>query len=269
MTADSVTTRLAYIVDTGVEPVTHVARKPGEERSNSGTYEDHDAVVHNARPRAAEWNLDKEGFVLRPQQTQVGDFYDAKEVERVYYSELERLLKEHTGAREVVVFDTTIRAESEATREAKGVGRPVRRIHNDYTAWSAPKRLREILPDRADKLMERRFAIVNVWRTIAGTVESMPLGLCEAGSIEEKDLVATTRQAADRVGEIQHLAYNPRHRWHYFPRLTAGEALLFKRYDSASDGRARYTAHCAFVDPTTPAGAAPRESIEARAFVLF
>jgi hypothetical protein len=269
MTADTVATKLAYIVDTGEKPVTRVARNPGEERSNSGSYEDHDALVHNARPRAAEWSLDKEGFILRPQHTKVGDFYDPEEVKGAYHPELERLLLEHTGAREVVVFDTTIRAESEETRQAKRVGRPVRRIHNDYTAWSAPKRLREIIPDRAEKLSERRFAIVNVWRSIAGTVESMPLGLCEAGSIEEKDLIATTRQAADRVGEIQHLAYNAGHRWYYFPKLTRDEALMFKCYDSATDGRARYTAHCAFVDPTTPAGAAPRGSIEARAFVLF
>jgi hypothetical protein len=47
------------------------------------------------------------------------------------------------------------------------------------------------------------------------------------------------------------------------------EAVLIKCYDSARDGRARFTAHGAFDDPTTPAGAPPRESIEARTLVFF
>jgi hypothetical protein len=47
------------------------------------------------------------------------------------------------------------------------------------------------------------------------------------------------------------------------------EAVLIKCYDSAKDGRARFTAHGAFEDPTTPAGTPPRESIEARTLVFF
>jgi hypothetical protein len=36
-----------------------------------------------------------------------------------------------------------------------------------------------------------------------------------------------------------------------------------------TDGRARFTAHSAFDDPTTPAGAPDRESIEMRTFAFF
>jgi len=45
--------------------------------------------------------------------------------------------------------------------------------------------------------------------------------------------------------------------------------LLLKCYDSLDDGRARFTAHSAFEDPTTPPHAAARESIEARMLVFF
>ncbi|MFX6888168.1 CmcJ/NvfI family oxidoreductase, partial [Acinetobacter baumannii] len=62
--------------------------------------------------------------------------------------------------------------------------------------------------------------------------------------------------------------YNPAHRWYYVPRMTADEALLLKCYDSATDGRTRFCPHTAFVDPTTPADAAPRESIEVRTLVF-
>jgi hypothetical protein len=47
------------------------------------------------------------------------------------------------------------------------------------------------------------------------------------------------------------------------------EALVFKVYDSETDGRARFTPHTSFVDPTSPANAPPRQSIEVRAFAFF
>jgi hypothetical protein len=43
---------------------------------------------------------------------------------------------------------------------------------------------------------------------------------------------------------------------------------LLKCYDSATDGRTRFGPHTAFVDPTTPAGTPPRESIELRTLVF-
>jgi hypothetical protein len=47
------------------------------------------------------------------------------------------------------------------------------------------------------------------------------------------------------------------------------EVVLIKGYDSMEDGRARFTPHSAFDDPTTPPNARPRESIEARALIFF
>ncbi len=51
--------------------------------------------------------------------------------------------------------------------------------------------------------------------------------------------------------------------------MTRDEAILIKCYDSRKDGRARFSLHSAFADPTTPADAPPRESIEIRAFAFF
>jgi hypothetical protein len=47
------------------------------------------------------------------------------------------------------------------------------------------------------------------------------------------------------------------------------EALVFKVYDSARDGRARFTPHTSFDDPQSPPSAPPRQSIEARALAFF
>jgi hypothetical protein len=53
------------------------------------------------------------------------------------------------------------------------------------------------------------------------------------------------------------------------PNMTRDEAIVIKCYDSARDGRARFSLHAAFEDPTTPPDAPPRESIEVRAFAFF
>jgi hypothetical protein len=63
--------------------------------------------------------------------------------------------------------------------------------------------------------------------------------------------------------------WNDQHRWYYFPQMRADEALLIKTFDSATDGRARFSVHTAFEDPSAPADAAPRESIETRALLFF
>ena len=73
----------------------------------------------------------------------------------------------------------------------------------------------------------------------------------------------------ERTGEIYIGVYNADHRWYYFPRLTREEAVLIKCYDSMKDGRARFSLHSAFDDPTSPANAKPRESIETRTFAFF
>lgn len=156
-----------------------------------------------------------------------------------------------------------------AQAKKNGTKEPVKRAHNDYTLKSGPQRVRDLLGDEADALLKGRFAVVNVWRPIAHEVEESPLALCDALSIAPADLVPTDLIYRDRIGETYALAYNPAHRWFYFPRLRPDEAVLIKCYDSAEDGRARFAAHSAFDDPTSPPNARPRESIEARTLVFF
>jgi len=45
--------------------------------------------------------------------------------------------------------------------------------------------------------------------------------------------------------------------------------VLIKTYDSATDGRNRFTIHTAFEDPNSAADAAPRQSLETRCFVFY
>jgi hypothetical protein len=100
-------------------------------------------------------------------------------------------------------------------------------------------------------------------------VRDTPLAICDAGSMARGDFVATEMRYQDRTGETYSVSCNPAHRWYYFPRMRRDEVLLFKCFDSATDGRARFGAHCAFDDPTATNAAAERESIEARLLVFY
>ncbi len=82
-------------------------------------------------------------------------------------------------------------------------------------------------------------------------------------------MIASERRYPHRVGETFRLRFNPAHEWYQFPKMTPEEAIVFKVYDSLQDGRARFTPHTSFEDPTTPQDAPPRESIEARRFAFF
>jgi len=216
-----------------------------------------------------ELSLDKQAFILTRHDTAVRDFYDEQEVRSIYFPEVEALIKRETGASKVVVFDHTVRAADRAVE--RGLRTPVQSVHNDYTERSGPQRVRDLLPpDEAEQRLKKRFAEYNVWRNIAHeAIEMSPLGFVDAQTIAPRDLAVCDLVYADRMGEIYQGVYNADHQWHYFPAMTRNEAILIKCYDSAKDGRARFSLHSAFEDPTSPANAKPRQSIEARAFAFF
>jgi hypothetical protein len=182
---------------------------------------------------------------------------------------VEQLVKEITGAVRVHVFDHNVRCRPMAKRGENGAREPVKFAHNDYTLKSGPQRVRELLPAEAENLLKQRFVEINVWRPIRGPVEESPLAVCDATSMALQDFVATDLKYRDRTGEVYSVAFNPNHRWFYFPRMERDEVLLLKCYDSAEDGRARFTAHTGIDDPTSPPDATPRESIEVRTLAFF
>jgi hypothetical protein len=108
-----------------------------------------------------------------------------------------------------------------------------------------------------------------VWRGIQPVVESEPLAMCDGRTIPEQGFIRNERRYRDRTGETYHIAYNEAHRWYYFPRMTIDEAIVFKVFDSDASAGVRFTAHTSFTDPTSPPDAAPRESIEMRAFAFY
>jgi len=263
------TAGIPYTVDTGEKLVNETFGPNNIRRRKTGTHDLMPMSVRNGRMLAGEISLEQNGFVLVEHKTKVGDFFDTEQLESVYYPEVEQLIKRQSGASRVAIFDHTLRSGDEAEREAKLIREPVMSAHNDYTEWSGPNRVREFLPDEAEDLLTRRFAIIQVWRAINQPIQSNPLALADAKSVAMADLVVAERRYPHRVGQTYRLKHSPAHRWFYFPEMRRDEALVFKVYDSEKDGRARFTPHTSFDDPSTPPGAPPRQSIEARALVFF
>lgn len=260
---------LTYAVDTGVKPVNETFEEGNVIRHRTGAMEQRSMLIRNGRSLAGEFALDRNGFVFVEHPTAVTDFFDVEQLKRVYYAEIELLVKRWSGAARVVVFDHTLRTGDLAEREARKIREPVLSVHNDYTEWSGPQRVKELLPDEAEALLAHRVAIIQVWRPINNPVLANPLALADSRSLATGDLIAAERRYPHRIGETYQVRYNPEHRWYYFPRMRRDEALVFKVYDSEKDGRARFTPHTSFDDPTSPADAPPRESIEVRTLAFF
>jgi hypothetical protein len=266
---DTVQATLNYIVSNGETLFTQTGGPGSLDVRTGGTPDPRPVAMHNGRPHVKEFALERDGFRFVRHDTKMRDFFDEAEVRSTYYREMEELIKAESGAKRVVVFDHTLRTADDELREKQKIREVVRRVHNDYTEWSGPQRVRDILPDEAEELLKRRFAIIQVWRPIRHPVESTPLAIADARTVAFDDFVISERRYPGRIGQTYAITYNPAHQWYWFPRMRRDEALVFKVYDSAKDGRARWTAHTAFDDPTSPPNARPRESIEIRTLAFF
>lgn len=269
-----------------------------------------DVEVHDGR--GLHLTLDDNGCTLVPDPSPDIDYYDNDTVLSAYYPACEALVCRATGASFAVAFDHNVRARSrkaagEGLRGGNAVQEPLITygVHNDYTATSAPARIRQLAqpprrndtrqtrgnvplldPMKVEALLSGRWAFLNVWRNIAeAPVQRFPLGLCDATTAAPDDLVVFEIRYADRVGENYFARHSPRHRWNYFPQVSRDEAILLKCWDSrgrdfaalmpgppaskADTVPATFTLHSAFVDPATPPDAPDRESIEVRTVAFF
>jgi hypothetical protein len=274
----SIEAGIVYLVYTGEAPVFHQSLSAADRMAMAGQREKKVVTIRNGRLEKRPFSLDVEGFVLGQHNTKVTDFFDDTQIASIYTPEVEQLVAKHTGASKVVVFDHTRRSSAAATREKHSARDPVAAAHVDYNESSARQRLRDVLGDEADTYRGKRFSIINVWRSMSNVIQEWPLAVCDARTIDDALLHSTVRHAPvraepsfeySRSSETRHAAFDANHKWFYFPNMTRNEALLFKNYDTQSEGTARHSMHTAFEDPNTPANPAPRESIESRVFAFY
>lgn len=229
--------------------------------------------IQDMRQIASELSLDSQGFTLHAYPTALESFPDTDEANAAYDAEIDRMLKDLTGADRVVIFDRTRRSDAPTGAENRdGMRGPADRVHVDYTVDSGPKRAADVLgADDVERVIANggRLIQVNVWRSTAGPVRRSPLALADASSVAPSELIATDQIFPDRVGEIYSLAYGPNQRWYFAPEIDTDEVILIKGWDSVDDGRAHFTPHGAFALPDQSDASPPRESIEVRTYLIF
>ncbi|WP_424813200.1 CmcJ/NvfI family oxidoreductase [Roseococcus sp. YIM B11640] len=264
----AVIAEMNYLAAIPGRPRSYAYEPPAGEPRTNVRPDPHRVTVRNARA-ANGISLDVTGFGLVEHETAVTDFSDEQQIREIYYPESEALIRKATGADRVFIFDHTLRRRVPGQEDYRdGPRQPATRVHVDHTDRSGPQRVRDLLPDEAEELLKGRVQVINLWRPIRGPVLDSPLAFADARTVPFRDYVPSDLVYPNRVGETYNVRFNPAHKWFYVPQLRTDEALLIKCYDSKDDGRARFVPHTAFTDPTAPADAPPRESIELRTFVF-
>lgn len=221
--------------------------------------------------KSKKFVLNKNGFILKKTKfnIQAKDFENNYEN---YKNNLSHFLKKIISFRHIEIFDITKRSnEKSGAFNKDGPRQPAERAHVDYTVNSGPFRAKQILEKNFSKtLYKYRVIQLNIWKPLSKKVLSSPLAIADANSISLKDLVATDQIFPDRVGEIYHLAYNKKQKWYWVSEMQDNEVLIFKGWDSiASNKVIKFTPHTSFNLKNQNIKKYPRESIEARAFLVL
>jgi hypothetical protein len=310
----SVTTKMNYVTPDTVE--INVRRDvSGVDTGYEGaTWDAVEVRVSNARDCSPPKTLDEHGYQLvKDDKTDDSiDFMNTNDVIDQYYPECEKLLKKVLGedkVAEVKAFDHNIRINTSTFGpELKGGGGskvqvPLGMVHGDYTSVSAPRRIEDLAqPPKANDVLKRRlgeqsllqpnmvdeaikgkrrFAIINVWRSIdkENPVDEFPIACADSGTVSEVDFKILKIHYLDRVGQNYFLAHSKSHEWYYFPQMINKEVLLIKTWDSNGSfaltcknqnaSASTLSFHSAFLDPSSPVNSPPRKSIEVRCVVLW
>jgi hypothetical protein len=239
--------------------------------------EPHTVPIADARDTVDPPSLEREGFQLVEHRTDLRDVRDQAYVSGPYLREIAELIKRVSGADLVLPSPGPVARSTDRTNEARAAGTApaARFVHTDYTDVSARTYFLPQVMDSAEALrLYRRITVYQTWRAISGPPVDIPLAVTDGRTVRFEDMVtADTILSGDYGGEPQSFEYSmcrydPGQQWRYFSDMRPDEVLVFKGYDFDPARPARLF-HSAFDDPSAPADAPPRESIEARAFAFF
>ena len=180
----------------------------------------------------------------------------------VYDRQLADVLAQEIGAKETVIFDHTVRIDSQ-----KSGRKSARNVHGDYSARGAHQRLRDILgEDRAAEWEAGHFGLVNAWRPIGNPIVSAPLGFVRPRSVHPQDWIDIDLIYPARMGHILGLVENRSHEWIYMSRMTPDEIAVFNVYDNRGLSCIAHSALDLIEDADAQT---PRASIESRTLVRY
>ncbi len=236
--------------------------------------------------------MEKLGLALAHCKSKCENFYDAAQVEHVYYPEMEKLLLEFfPGATDALVYNHDVfdkdyagdRTEDQDNKNPGVNANYANLVHNDLNDNSGRVRCRELLTknlrnfgreqhyteEQANAKMSRRFMSINLAKPME-TVRQNPFVLCAWPSFADQPYITNYRVYDDRVGETTRFTYRPNHEWYWFPEQTPTEVSMLKCYDSVTDGSvSRWSFHTACIDPAAPEDASCRKNVVVRSYVFF
>ena len=236
--------------------------------------------------------MDKLGVSLAHCESKCENFYDAAEVERVFYPEVEKLLLAFfPGATDALVYNHDVfdkdyegdRTEDQDNKNPGVNANYANLVHNDLNDNSGRVRCRELLTknlrnfgreqhyteEQADAKMSRRFMSINLAKPME-TVRQNPFVLCAWPSFADQPYITNYRLYDDRVGETTRFTHRSGHEWYWFPEQKPTEVSMLKCYDSVTDGSvSRWSFHTACIDPTAPDDAPCRKNVVVRSYVFF
>ena len=246
----------------GSSPFNYVEKPPeGEPQRNFGA-EEHEVAINDIRGREHEFDMNVNGFTtFNGIDSKEKDFTDDDKIKENYYPEVEKLLLDKVdGAKEIFIFDHTVRRSNPDAPRA-----PVTRAHIDQTTKSAIQRVHYHMGDRAEELLNGRYRLINVWRPLNGPVVASPLAYADSRTVPDTDIVPVEHRYPHRTGETAGVKYTEKGKWYYWSGMKNDERVLLQCYDSKDHAR---TPHTAFVDHRTQNDWPGRESIEVRTLVF-
>lgn len=218
--------------------------------------------VGDVRDDDVRVSFSQDSIVFVESPSAVQSFNDDGNWKPLYDRELSGLLRREIGAREIVIFDHTVRIDQQTSGR-----KPARNVHSDYSPAGAHRRLKDILgPEKALEWESGHFAFVNTWRPIKNPITTAPLGFVRPRSVSADDWVTIDLIYPDRKGQILGLIANAAHEWIYLSHMTPDEIAVFNIYDSK--GRPT-VAHSALDVIEQGVEQMPRMSIESRTLVLY
>ncbi len=217
--------------------------------------------VQDLRVGRSKVNFPDDGITFENHISQISQFESSSDWHQVYDQELTSLLKDKLEAKDVIVFDHTVRID-----DTNAGRKPARNVHNDYSAMGASKRLVDLVgKEKAEEFKNEHFAFVNIWRPIECINKNSPLGFIRPSSIKPEDWVTIELIYPDRIGQTLGVSANADHEWFYMSEMKPSEVIVFNIYDNQgipSLGHSALDIICDGVDQSRI-----RKSIESRTLV--
>ncbi|KAI4198761.1 MAG: hypothetical protein LQ350_005084 [Teloschistes chrysophthalmus] len=227
-------------------------------------------TIHDARGQQEQFSLDRNGFQLIKHKTVMQkDHYTSDEnIKNIYYPEVEQMVKEVTGASFVKTIHHVLRHSSSPDPDCLTITRPLYKVHVDSTPNRVAQTIKLALGDKADELLKKRYALINIWRLLKPVFKD-PLAYCDGSTVPDTEFVvrelnipngqAPKENSAVRAGEG--------HMWYYLYGQDVDEVTFIRCWDS-NPNVVKRCPHSAVRDADMEE-LADRESIEARCLVFW